>query len=152
MFVYSALGQPADHQFYVSFPETNCSASPLLYIMSQHNASLTIQMFHRNRPYDVIKKNITESEFIKVELPSDVRMSGNSVELKGISYFTFIYMYYLSVMWPWWRWPRAATYSNKKIFGFMKLKSSDAYFILKSRVCTVMISTPFHPYKAGFVK
>ena len=70
-------------QFFLGFLNTDSILNPHLYFVSEADTNITISMFHRNRPHDVIQKLVERGILTRVELPTDVRMSGTSVELKG---------------------------------------------------------------------
>ena len=61
----------------------NTSIGPQLYFVSETNVNLTVHMFHRNRPYDVIHGEVFPGKVTQIELPPDVRMTENTLEIKG---------------------------------------------------------------------
>ena len=56
---------------------------PQLYFTSETHVNLTVHMFHRNRPYDVIHGEVFPGKVTQIKLPADARMTENTVEMKG---------------------------------------------------------------------
>ena len=80
---FSAWVSNGRHHFFVSFLQINTSMDPQLYFTSETHVNLTVHMFHRNRPYDVIHGEVFPGKVTQIKLPADARMTENTVEMKG---------------------------------------------------------------------